>query len=114
MRPPTSGSGSDSASAAIASRAVAGSGLHGSSVTAAPARRQKALEKAGAEVWRLPPGAGGKHRVDLKALARGLAKRGLLSVLVEGGGDTHEAFLKAGLGDRLLLYVAPMALGGST
>jgi diaminohydroxyphosphoribosylaminopyrimidine deaminase/5-amino-6-(5-phosphoribosylamino)uracil reductase len=75
----------------------------------APASRQKALEKAGAEVWRLP---GRGHRVDLKALARGLAKRGLLSLLVEGGGETHAAFLQAGLCDRLVLYAAPMALGG--
>jgi diaminohydroxyphosphoribosylaminopyrimidine deaminase / 5-amino-6-(5-phosphoribosylamino)uracil reductase len=76
---------------------------------AAPEDRASALAAAGAEVVRLP-GEGG--RVDLAALAAELGRRELLSVLVEGGGETHAAFLAAGLCDRLLLYVAPRAIGG--
>ncbi len=76
----------------------------------APARAARALEAAGAEVWRLPGGGG---RVRLRALARKLAERELLSLLVEGGADTHAGFMAEGLCDRLLLYVAPLAVGGA-
>jgi len=34
------------------------------------------------------------------------------SVLVEGGGETHAAFLEAGLVDRVAVFVAPRLLGG--
>jgi diaminohydroxyphosphoribosylaminopyrimidine deaminase/5-amino-6-(5-phosphoribosylamino)uracil reductase len=75
----------------------------------APAARARALEAAGAVVLRLP-GQGG--RVDLEALCAELGRRGVLSVLVEGGGETHAAFLEADLCDRLILHVAPLAIGG--
>jgi diaminohydroxyphosphoribosylaminopyrimidine deaminase/5-amino-6-(5-phosphoribosylamino)uracil reductase len=76
----------------------------------APGRRVRALEAAGVEVLRLPARG---HEVSLPALARTLASRDLVRVLVEGGAQVHAAFLKAGLADRLLLYVAPLAIGGS-
>jgi diaminohydroxyphosphoribosylaminopyrimidine deaminase / 5-amino-6-(5-phosphoribosylamino)uracil reductase len=75
----------------------------------APARRVLALEAVGAEVLRLTGRAG---KVNLKVLLAELARRELVSVLVEGGAETHAAFLAAGLCDRLLLYVAPKAVGG--
>jgi diaminohydroxyphosphoribosylaminopyrimidine deaminase/5-amino-6-(5-phosphoribosylamino)uracil reductase len=75
----------------------------------APRRKVRALEAAGAEVLVLP-GTGGRAR--LPALARALAKRDLVRVLVEGGAEVHAAFLQAGLADRLLLYLAPLAIGG--
>jgi diaminohydroxyphosphoribosylaminopyrimidine deaminase/5-amino-6-(5-phosphoribosylamino)uracil reductase len=75
----------------------------------ASAARARALTAAGAEVLRLPGRAG---KVDLQALLAELARRDLLSVLVEGGGDTHAAFVEAGLCDRLILHVAPIAIGG--
>lgn len=76
----------------------------------APGRRADALARAGAEVWRLP---GRNGRVDLRALARALAARKLCSVLVEGGAEVHAGFLGAGLCDRLVLHVAPVAFGGA-
>ncbi|MDD5307300.1 MAG: bifunctional diaminohydroxyphosphoribosylaminopyrimidine deaminase/5-amino-6-(5-phosphoribosylamino)uracil reductase RibD [Deltaproteobacteria bacterium] len=51
-------------------------------------------------------------RVDPADLLSKLAARGVLSVLVEGGGRVHEAFLTAGLADRLALFLAPRLLGG--
>jgi len=75
----------------------------------APPARRRALEAAGAELWQLP-GPGG--RVDLAALAARLGREGLLSVLVEGGGQIHASLLAAGLADELRLYVAPLAVGG--
>lgn len=74
----------------------------------APAARQRRLEQAGAEVWRLP----GKGRVDLRALCKKLADGGITSLLVEGGPRVHAGFLAADLVDEVHLYVAPMVIGG--
>jgi len=41
---------------------------------------------------------------------RALVDRNLYSLLVEGGGQVHRAFVEAGLVDRLLLFLAPKAL----
>jgi diaminohydroxyphosphoribosylaminopyrimidine deaminase/5-amino-6-(5-phosphoribosylamino)uracil reductase len=75
---------------------------------AAPRAREDRLRQAGAEVWRV--GAG--PRVDLPALARQLAGADLNAVLVEGGADLHAAMIEADLADEVLLYVAPLVLGG--
>jgi len=61
-----------------------------------------------AEVIRVARGAAG---LDLAALLRLLAARGLRRVFVEGGGRTVSAFLAAGLLDRLHVTVAPVILG---
>jgi diaminohydroxyphosphoribosylaminopyrimidine deaminase/5-amino-6-(5-phosphoribosylamino)uracil reductase len=50
-------------------------------------------------------------RVDLRDLLGRLARRGVLSLLVEGGGRVHGAFVEAGLADRFALFVAPKLLG---
>ncbi len=42
-----------------------------------------------------------------------LARRGVLSVLVEGGATVAHAFHHAGLVDRYVLYLAPALMGGS-
>ena len=76
----------------------------------APEKPERALVKAGAEVWRLPVH---KQRVQLEALARKLGDEGVLSVLVEGGGDVHAALLAARLADQIVLYVAPKIVGGA-
>ncbi|HEX6852544.1 MAG TPA: bifunctional diaminohydroxyphosphoribosylaminopyrimidine deaminase/5-amino-6-(5-phosphoribosylamino)uracil reductase RibD [Candidatus Polarisedimenticolaceae bacterium] len=49
--------------------------------------------------------------LDLRAVLADLAAAGALSVLVEGGGRTHAAFLEAGLADRAVLFVATSLLG---
>lgn len=51
-------------------------------------------------------------QADLRALAASMGADGIQSVLVEGGGDVHAAFLAAGLADRIVLYVAPRLVGG--
>ncbi len=76
----------------------------------APAARERALVRAGAEVWRL----GRRRRVDLAALVERLAAEEVASLLVEGGGEVHRSFLDAGLVDEVRLYLAPMAVAGGT
>lgn len=71
--------------------------------------RTKALVRAGAEVVTVP---GRGPRVDLGALFRLLGERGVVSVLVEGGGDLAAALLRARLVDRVALVTAPILLGG--
>lgn len=63
-----------------------------------------------ATVVQVPAAPGGG--VDLEAVLAHLARRGVHSVLVEGGGQVHRAFLEAGLYDRVMLYLAPRVLAG--
>ena len=74
-----------------------------------PERRAR-LEAAGAEVALLPPDRDG--RVDVTALARHLAERGALSVVLEGGGEIAGSFWEAGLVDKVLFFIAPKIVGG--
>jgi 2,5-diamino-6-(ribosylamino)-4(3H)-pyrimidinone 5'-phosphate reductase len=52
--------------------------------------------------------------VDLPILLRALSHRGLRGVLVEGGAHVIASFLRAGLVDRMTVYVAPVLIGGET
>ncbi len=80
-------------------------------VASAPAQAVERLEQAGAEVWGLPASPDG--HVDLAALARRLAADGIITVLLEGGPTLLAAMLAAGLVNELLLFYAPMVLGGT-
>ncbi|MGQ9696624.1 MAG: bifunctional diaminohydroxyphosphoribosylaminopyrimidine deaminase/5-amino-6-(5-phosphoribosylamino)uracil reductase RibD [Armatimonadota bacterium] len=75
----------------------------------APADRVDALCRAGAEVVRLPSNNG---RVDLDALLSELGARGITSVLLEGGGELAEGFVRQGLVNKVLAFVAPVVIGG--
>jgi diaminohydroxyphosphoribosylaminopyrimidine deaminase/5-amino-6-(5-phosphoribosylamino)uracil reductase len=77
---------------------------------AAPQERLDALRAVGAEVVVLPSCEG---RVDLPALWALLGRRGLLSVLIEGGPELAAGALQAGVIDKLLLFLAPKIVGGS-
>jgi diaminohydroxyphosphoribosylaminopyrimidine deaminase/5-amino-6-(5-phosphoribosylamino)uracil reductase len=86
---------------------------HASTVIAttatAPKARRAALERAGAEVIAV---AKRGVTVDLAALLRELARRGVVSVLIEGGGELAASALRGRLVDRLLVVSAPTLLGG--
>jgi diaminohydroxyphosphoribosylaminopyrimidine deaminase/5-amino-6-(5-phosphoribosylamino)uracil reductase len=77
---------------------------------AASAARRRRFERQGVEVLVVPRVDG---RVSLPALLRELGKRGITSLLVEGGAEINGAMLKAKLVQRVRLYVAPALLGGS-
>jgi diaminohydroxyphosphoribosylaminopyrimidine deaminase/5-amino-6-(5-phosphoribosylamino)uracil reductase len=77
---------------------------------AAPEDWRKAVEAAGAEAAVLPGDASG--RVDMRALMRLLGERGVLSLLVEGGGVLHASLFDAGLVDKVHAIIAPKIVGG--
>lgn len=77
---------------------------------AAPQARRRVLERQGIEVLQLPSLGG---RVSLKHLLTALGQRGMISVMVEGGGELNAAFFKAKLVNHVQLYVAPTLLGGT-
>lgn len=78
---------------------------------ASPPAWREALRAAGAEPAVLPADAAG--RVDLRALTRLLGERGVLSLLVEGGGVLHGGFFAAGLVDKVHAVIAPKIIGGA-
>jgi diaminohydroxyphosphoribosylaminopyrimidine deaminase/5-amino-6-(5-phosphoribosylamino)uracil reductase len=53
-----------------------------------------------------------RGRVDLRDLLGKLGRRGVATLLVEGGAEVDRAFLEAGLVDELLLLLAPKIAGG--
>lgn len=72
------------------------------------APREAALAARGAEVVLLP-GPGGK--VDLPALLRDLAVRGVNELHVEAGHKLNGSLVREGLVDELLVYLAPKLIG---
>jgi len=79
----------------------------------ADAARAKALLEAGVEVLDLPQNS--SHAlataVDLGALLRALAARGINELHVEAGPKLNASLLAAGLVDELLVYLAPSIVG---
>jgi diaminohydroxyphosphoribosylaminopyrimidine deaminase/5-amino-6-(5-phosphoribosylamino)uracil reductase len=82
--------------------------------TAAPASHPRArrLAARGIRVWSLPASSGAGVRVDLPLLLRRLAGHGVTSLMVEGGAETLGGFFRAGLVDRVAVFLAPRILGG--
>lgn len=74
----------------------------------APARRLRALRRAGVDVLEIPTGEGG---VDLAAGLRALGDSGIRTIFCEGGGRLASSLLEADLVDRLYLLYAPLVLG---
>ena len=70
--------------------------------------KERALTDLGVEVLRVP---GANGRVDLSAVLRGLAGRGVTRMMVEAGPILSAAFLKADLVDEAALFRSPKALG---
>lgn len=71
--------------------------------------RIAAFEKQGARIITVCDRAG---RVDLKVLFKELAKNGLSRILIEGGPTLVDGALKAGLVDRMHVYIAPKVMTG--
>ena len=76
---------------------------------AAPTAKEEALRETGAEIIRI--GADPQGRVSLALLLGVLGSRGVRHILVEGGGRVHGSFIREGLADRLLYFLAPLVVG---
>lgn len=75
---------------------------------AAVASRIKKAVEAGAEVIVVP---GTKDGLDLKSVLRELGRREVVSVLAEAGGTLSASLLRAGLVDKLVVFISPVVLG---
>ncbi len=73
--------------------------------------RQARLRRQGADIVVLPARRG---RVPLRRLCRGLARRGIHSVLIEGGGELQAVAFEERLVDRIVWCLAPRIIGGRT
>lgn len=79
--------------------------------TAAPAERVVALRRAGARVLLTESDADG--RVSLPDALVALASLGVTSVLLEGGSVLLTAAFELGIIDKVVLFYAPLLVGGS-
>jgi len=71
-------------------------------------RRRLALLERDAEIELRPDAAG---KVDLAAMLRDLAQRGINELHVEAGHKLNGSFVRAGLVDEFLIYMAPKLIG---
>jgi len=69
----------------------------------------KELEEAGAEVLQLKPW---KTLVDLNDLFEELGRRGITSVLVEGGSTLLGSLFDGGMVDKVVAFIATVIIGG--
>lgn len=79
-------------------------------VCAKESEKIKDLEVAGCEVWVLP---GKDEKVDIDKLIEELGSREIDSILVEGGGEIHDAFRESRHINHVFCYMAPKIFGGN-
>jgi diaminohydroxyphosphoribosylaminopyrimidine deaminase/5-amino-6-(5-phosphoribosylamino)uracil reductase len=72
-------------------------------------RRAERLAARGATIVPVPDRDG---KIDLRALFRVLGRRGIVSVLVEGGSRLAAALVRGRLVDELCWFTAPLLIGG--
>jgi len=76
-------------------------------------KRVHAIQNAGAEILRLPKTRKGSG-IDISRLLEMLKRRGIESVLVEGGKAIITSLLDARSVDRLVVIIAPKIIGRGT
>ncbi len=77
---------------------------------AMPPARHRRLQALGVETLVLPADTSG--RVAIPALLEALGQRGVLSLLVEGGGEVLGSFFDQGMVQEVWAFLAPMIIGG--
>lgn len=55
----------------------------------------------------------GKRSVNVKTFLKKLVKKGIKTILVEGGGTINWEFIRNGLFDEILITVSPFVIGGT-
>ena len=76
----------------------------------APQERVSRLQAAEVEVLQLPPLPSGQ--VDLEVLLAELGRRGVVNLLVEGGGTLLGSLFDLKLVDKVYAFIAPVIIGG--
>ena len=72
--------------------------------------KEAKLRSMGIEVIRVPKDESG--RVSLRHVCEELFRREIMHVLIEGGGEINSSLLKDGLLDKIVLFYAPIFIGG--
>lgn len=82
--------------------------------TAEDSRTEKEakLTSMGIEIIKVPKDEFG--RVSLKHVSNELHRRDIVSLLLEGGSEVNGAFFREGLVDKVMLFYAPILIGGKT
>lgn len=78
--------------------------------SSAPKSKVKKLQDAGVEVLTIKNAHG---RVDLRDLMKKLGEKDIMSVLIEGGAEINASALKAGLVDKVVMFLAPLLMTGT-
>ncbi len=76
----------------------------------ASAEKEQPLIEAGARVFRLRETRIGQ--IALPDLLRWLTRQGIQSLMVEGGAQIIDSFMREGLVDRVVITIAPIFVGG--
>ncbi len=77
---------------------------------AAPAHKAKRLARVrGVEIITVKSRGA---KVDLEGLLLKLAEKGIVNILVEGGGELAGSFFDDGLADEVIFFISPKVLGG--
>ncbi len=79
--------------------------------TKVAAERLETLHRQNVETLVLPAKENGW--IDLACLPIELGKRGIISLIVEGGGQVLGSFFEAGLVDEVWAFIAPLIIGGT-
>jgi diaminohydroxyphosphoribosylaminopyrimidine deaminase/5-amino-6-(5-phosphoribosylamino)uracil reductase len=74
------------------------------------ADKETKLKSMGIDVIRVPKDENG--RISLKHACNELYKRGIMDVIVEGGGEVNSALLKEGLIDKIFFFYGSILIGG--
>ncbi|NWG70036.1 MAG: bifunctional diaminohydroxyphosphoribosylaminopyrimidine deaminase/5-amino-6-(5-phosphoribosylamino)uracil reductase RibD [Parvularculaceae bacterium] len=88
----------------------AGKGAALATTAAAPERRLARFREHGVEPILCAPDGGGRPRLD--DLLDILHRRGVVTAMIEGGGEVLGAALDADLIDEVWLFIAPLLIGG--
>ncbi|OGP51372.1 MAG: riboflavin biosynthesis protein RibD [Deltaproteobacteria bacterium RBG_13_43_22] len=71
--------------------------------------KRQAIEKKGVEILSLPCRDG---HISIKKMMTLLGKKGITSLLVEGGAEVYGAFLDERQADKLVVFITPCLIGG--
>ena len=75
-------------------------------------KRKREIERTGSVL--LEVGTCGRNKVDLLEMARELGKRGITSLMIEGGAEIAASALQVGIIDKLVFFLSPKIVGGKS